>query len=150
MQGAIHGLKYHAGFLHAHALGTLMARELARRRAPLPQLLIPVPLHRQRLFWRGYNQAAELARAMTRTLGVAVDSGAARRVRRTDDQIGRSAAERRRNVKGAFALERPLDGLHVALLDDVMTTGATLAELARSCRHAGARRIEVWAAARVA
>lgn len=146
---AVHGLKYHAGFRSAHWLGLEMARALARRPQPLPQLLLPVPLHDGRLRRRGYNQALELARALGGQLGVAVDARGARRLRATTDQIGQSAAQRRRNVQGAFTVDAVrLRGKHIALVDDVMTTGSTLAELARACRKAGAARIEVWTAAR--
>jgi ComF family protein len=146
---SVHGLKYAAGFLHADLLGALMAQELARRADPLPQRLIPVPLHPRRLVARGYNQALELARRIARRMQIELAPHAAKRIRLTEDQIGKSAAQRRRNVRGAFAVTQSLDGQHVALLDDVMTTGATLGELARMCRKAGAARVEVWAAARV-
>lgn len=149
VQRGIHGLKYRAEFLHAHVLGRLMARQLLRRAAPMPQLIIPVPLHTTRLIVRGYNQALELARVMAAETGIRCAPDAARRIRRTQNQIGKTAAQRRGNVQQSFRVTRPLQGLHVALLDDVMTTGATLGELARVCREAGAVRIEAWAAARV-
>ena len=149
VQQGIHALKYHAGFVHAGLLGGLMAQRLAQRAQPLPQLIIPVPLHRTRLMRRGYNQALELARTLTRTLDIRVNANAAVRLRATPDQIGQSAAQRRRNLKNAFAVETCLSGQHIALLDDVMTTGATLAELARAARRAGAEKIEAWALARV-
>jgi ComF family protein len=146
---AVQALKYQAGFRSAYWLGLEMARTLAQRPQPLPQLLLPVPLHASRLRRRGYNQALELSRTLGRTLGIAVEARGARRTRPTQDQIGKSAAERRRNVKDAFAVEAArLDGRHIALVDDVMTTGSTLAELARACRKAGAVYIEVWTAAR--
>lgn len=149
VQRAVHALKYHAGFLQAHVLAALMAQALSRRSAPLPQLLIPVPLHHRRLQRRGYNQSLELARQLTRRLAIPLSSQAAIRTRDTEDQIGKTAAQRRKNVLGAFRITQTLTGQHIALLDDVMTTGATLGELARICRDAGAVRIEVWAAARV-
>lgn len=146
---AVQGLKYHAGFRSAQWLGQEMGRALAQRALPLPQVLLPVPLHAGRLRGRGYNQALELARAIGGVLDVEVDARGAARLRATADQIGKSAAERRRNVKGAFAVTAGrYDGKHIALVDDVMTTGSTLAELARACRKAGAARIEVWTAAR--
>ena len=150
VQSQIHALKYHAQFRHAQGLGKLIAGRLAARSEPLPTLLIPVPLHTLRLRARGYNQSQEFGRVLAQTLNIALDATAARRVRATEDQIGKSAAERRRNIKNAFAITRALDGLHIALLDDVMTTGATLAELARACRKAGAARIEAWAVTRAA
>ena len=148
VHGMVHGLKYSARFSAAHLLGTLAAQKLARRPEPLPELLIPVPLHPLRQLRRGYNQAQELARAIQTTLAIPVAPRAAIRVRATPDQIGQSAVQRRRNLKNAFEIGLPLQGLHVALLDDVMTTGTTLAELARSCRKAGAMKIEAWALAR--
>jgi ComF family protein len=125
-----------------------MAEALRERGEPLPELLIPVPLHRGRLFRRGYNQAQELARHLGRELGIAVEPRAARRLRATPDQIGLGAAARRRNLKNAFSVGPPVAGRRLALLDDVMTTGATLEELARACKAAGATRVEAWAIAR--
>ncbi|MGQ0622735.1 MAG: ComF family protein [Panacagrimonas sp.] len=148
VQQAIHRLKYGARFGPARSLGRLMAQQLARRPEPLPDLVIPVPLHRQRQFQRGYNQARELARGLAGVLAIEVDEQAVSRTRATPDQIGLNAAARRRNLRGAFAVTRDLSGLHVALLDDVLTTGATLDELARAVRAAGASRIEAWALAR--
>lgn len=146
---AVLHLKYHAGFRSARWLGQEMAQMLARREQALPELLLPVPLHPRRLRRRGYNQALELARSIGRCLELEVDARCARRVRATADQIGQSAAQRRRNVKNAFAVDPArVRGRHLALIDDVMTTGSTVAELARACRKAGAARIEVWTAAR--
>lgn len=141
-------LKYGARFEHARVLGTLMGRALASRLEPLPDLLIPVPLSRLKLMKRGYNQAQEVARAVSRVLKVPVDARAARLLRAPHDQIGQTAAQRRRNLRGAFGLERSLKGLRVALVDDVMTTGATLDALARAARKAGAISVEAWAIAR--
>lgn len=145
---AVLGLKYAARFREARWLAQAMAAALRQRTEPLPTLLIPVPLHRGRLFRRGYNQSLELARHLGRELGIAVDPNAARRIRATPDQIGLSAAQRRRNLRGAFAVHDCVAGRHLALLDDVMTTGATLDELARACKAAGAARVEAWAVAR--
>lgn len=144
------GLKYHAGFLQARLLGETMADELRRREMALPDVLLPVPLHHARLRRRGYNQALELARVLARRLDLDCDAGAVRRLRATADQIGQSASSRRRNLKGVFAVAPRVAGRRVTLVDDVMTTGSTLAELARVCRKAGASSVEVWVAARTA
>lgn len=145
-------MKYQARFLEARVLGQLMAEQLMRsRREAWPRWLIPVPLHRRRLWSRGYNQALELGRVLAAAIpGLELRPTIARRPRATADQIGMSAAQRRRNVRDAFVIDADLDGCHVALIDDVMTTGATLDALARACRRAGAARIEAWCAARVA
>lgn len=148
LQRFIHALKYRADFAQAHVLGELMATRLSRRAAPLPELLIPVPLHVRRLMRRGYNQAHEIARVIGRRCHIEVAPRVAVRVRATEDQIGQGASARRRNMRQAFELRVDLSGKHIALVDDVMTTGATLDVLARACRSAGAARIEAWAAAR--
>lgn len=148
VQHYIHGLKYQARWGPAALLARLMA-EAATARVPAGALLLPVPLHRWRLWRRGYNQSLELARHLARALPLELVPRAARRVRATEDQIGRSAAERRRNLRQAFAVDPVVSGRSVILLDDVMTTGATLHELARACRRAGARELQAWALARV-
>ena len=146
---AIAGLKYHAQFRQSRWLGGEIARLAADRPSPLPDLLIPVPLHPSRLRERGYNQALELARGITRALAIDIDWQSAVRLRATADQIGKRAKERRKEVRKAFAVSTTVAGRHIALIDDVMTTGSTVDELARAARAAGAARIEVWVAARV-
>ncbi|MDO9451812.1 MAG: ComF family protein [Stagnimonas sp.] len=148
VQEGIHALKYQARFQQAALLGTAFASRVRARTEPLPTLLIPVPLHWRRQWSRGYNQSIELARVIGMELGIAVDATAAKRLRATPDQIGQSAAQRRKNLKDAFAVCPRVAGQHVALLDDVMTTGATLEELARACKAVGATTIEAWAIAR--
>ena len=149
VQQGIHALKYQAQFFQSALLaGNAATRLQAQRSDALPSLLIPVPLHWRRQWSRGYNQSLELARVLGKQLSIAVDASAAKRLRATKDQIGQSAAQRRNNLKGAFAVSPRVAGLHIALIDDVMTTGATLEELARACRTAGAARIEAWAIAR--
>lgn len=147
---AVLALKYGAGFTQARWLGRALATRAARAAAHdrLPDLLLPVPLHPQRLRHRGYNQALELARIVGQKLDIEVDAHHLRRTRATADQIGQSRAARRRNLRGAFAASPELKGRHVAIVDDVMTTGSTLAEIAHCCRETGAASIETWAIAR--
>lgn len=117
--------------------------------AGLPQAIVPVPLHRSRLRKRGYNQALELAKPLARSLGVPLLQDVLRRNRATNAQTELTAVQRRRNVRGAFAAH--FDGVpleHVAVLDDVFTTGATLSECTRVLKRAGVRRVDVWALAR--
>ncbi|KZC34712.1 competence protein ComF [Rhodanobacter sp. FW510-R12] len=133
------------------AAGRVLAQLWQREPCPirLPQLLLPVPLHHSRLRRRGYNQALELARSLARASGVPLRHDALLRRRSTTAQTELDALARRRNVHGAFALREGVAlPAHVALLDDVMTTGATLAECARVLRRAGVQRIDVWALAR--
>ena len=133
------------------AAGRTLAELWQRLPPPLarPALILPVPLHRARLRQRGYNQALELARPVGRALGIPVRHDVLLRARATAAQTELDAAMRRRNVRGAFALRDPVAlPAHVAVLDDVMTTGATLAECARVLRRAGVARVDVWALAR--
>ncbi|MBD8872649.1 ComF family protein [Rhodanobacter sp. DHB23] len=129
------------------ALATLWQRE--DMPLPKPGLLLPVPLHRARLRRRGYNQALELARPLARQLAVPLRHDVLLRSRGTAAQTELDAVARRRNVRGAFAVRHGIAlPVHVAVLDDVMTTGATLAECARVLKRAGVQRVDVWALAR--
>jgi ComF family protein len=139
--------KFGADLAAGRVLSVLWRREACP--VELPQLLLTVPLHRRRLRRRGYNQALELARPLARSLGVPLDHGALLRRRATEAQTELDAVARRRNVHGAFALREGVAlPAHVAILDDVMTTGATLAECVRVLRRAGVSRVDVWALAR--
>lgn len=110
-------------------------------------LVVPVPLHRTRLRSRGYNQSLELARPVARALGLPLRH-ALGRVRATRPQAGLPAAERRANLRRAFAPRAPVANARIALVDDVMTSGATVAAAAASLRAAGAASVEVWVVAR--
>jgi len=140
-------LKFHGDLAAGALVATLWAEAL--RSAPPPQALVPVPLHRDRLRERGYDQALELARPLARGLGVPLRADALRRTRATSAQSALAAGARRRNVRGAFAVGGRALPAHVALVDDVMTTGATLGECARVLRAAGVARVDVWVVARV-
>jgi len=114
---------------------------------PAPGVIVPVPLHPSRQRLRGYNQSALLAAELGTRLGVRDFPGALIRVRPTAPQVGLDAAARRENVRDAFRCPDPavVRGLTVWLVDDVVTTGATVTEAARVLRRAGAR--QVWAVA---
>ena len=114
----------------------------------MPDLLVPVPLHASRLRKRGYNQALELARPLARHLGLPLAHDVLTRARPTGAQTELDAAARATNVRAAFAVKRMPAQKHVAIVDDVMTTGATLAECARVLLAAGVARVDVWALAR--
>jgi ComF family protein len=115
-----------------------------------PDIVVPVPLHFWRRMWRGYNQSAALAAALARGLGLPCAPHWLRRVRHTPRQTAQSASGRKANVRGAFAVRRgiPVAGRTVLLVDDVMTTGATAGEAARTLRAAGAGRVVVAVLAR--
>ena len=124
--------------------------DAARTALPtLPQTLIAVPLHPDRLRERGYNQALELARPLARSFGVALRSDVLVRTRATSAQSNLDADARHRNLRGAFSILPDVAlPAHVALFDDVMTTGTTLRECARALVSAGVARVDVWAVAR--
>jgi ComF family protein len=115
----------------------------------LPEAIVAVPLHRARLRTRGYNQALELAKPLAKHFRLPLLRDALRRIRATKAQTDLDATQRRHNVRGAFAVQfdREVPG-HVAVLDDVFTTGATVAECARALKRAGVARVDVWAVAR--
>ncbi|MDB5367931.1 MAG: amidophosphoribosyltransferase [Rhodospirillales bacterium] len=141
----------HGDRLEGVAIFAAWLAAVLRDRLDEIDLIAPVPLHRWRLWSRRYNQAAELARALGRRTGLACDPRLLLRKRATPSQGGLSAAGRRRNVAGAFALRHGADiaGRRVLLVDDVFTTGATLDACARALRRAGAARVECVALARV-
>jgi ComF family protein len=105
-------------------------------------------LHKQRLQQRGYNQALEIARILARTLNVKLDRHSCVRHKVTLEQTGLPAQQRKTNIKGAFHVRRDVRGKHIAIVDDVMTTGSTVAELSKALLQQGARRIDVWVCAR--
>ena len=134
-----------------------IARTMARYMAPLVDadragaLLVPVPLHRLRLWQRGFNQSAIVARELSRRTGLETDAAVLKRVKRTPPLKGMSLLQRRRVVAGAFkvANRAAIDGRTVVLDDDVLTTGSTANACARELRRAGAARVELISWARV-
>jgi ComF family protein len=149
--GMVTALKFHAALDLAGAMADLLAHAATVQRAPhdaLPVLLLPVPLGRERLAERGMNQAWELARRTARRLGVTARGDLLVRRIETPHLADLPRDERARAIRGAFALERgattALRGQRVALVDDVMTTGATAAEAARTLLAGGAAAVELW------
>lgn len=142
--------KFHHDLAAGRLLSQLMLEACAA--APRPDALIPVPLHRMRLRSRGYDQALELAKPLARTLSLPLRTDLLQRQRATSAQSSLHASERHENLRGAFlvtptTMSRPLPR-HVALIDDVMTTGATLHAAARALAEAGVVRIDAWTCAR--
>lgn len=129
------------------ALAQLMARRLRCLDDNRPELLVPVPLHEARLRERGFNQAEFLARCLSVDLGIPVGRSVLTRTRDTAAQSGLARESRELNVRRAFEIGRSPGVKHVALVDDVLTTGHTATECVRVLRRAGVRRIQVWVAA---
>jgi ComF family protein len=142
----VHALKFRGEL----ALATLLARLLQERiaRDPPVHFILPVPLAPRRMRERGYNQALEIARHLARATGARLAPEACQRARDTPAQIGLPWAERAKNVRGAFRTQGLLDGATVAVLDDVMTTGATLDEIAGALKSSGASYVVNWVVAR--
>lgn len=132
----------------AHALSRLifLAAIAAQRTAQLPgpDRLISVPLSPRRQWRRGYNQSDLLCQPLARWLACGYDNGTLKRIRETPVQHQLSARLRKRNLKNAFHLELPVRGLHIAIVDDVVTTGSTAAEISRLLLRAGAASVQVW------
>lgn len=139
--------KQATGLVEAKVLGTLLADTLTVAPHGKPDLLVPVPLSHQRLLRRGHNQAALLAAPVARCLGVPLIRKGVRRVRHTPILAGSGREERQRRVADAFDCRLDLTGLTVAIVDDVVTTGATAGALADCLITAGAKRIHLYAAA---
>ncbi len=147
LAAAVGALKYRRRRAVAEALGVLLAE-----RYPFASdvVLVPVPLHVARLRSRGFNQALLLARVLGRRRGIEIAPRVLARIRETDAQTGLSAADRRRNLRGAFVVRRRdlVRGRPIVLVDDVLTTGATADACTRALLAAGARRVDVYTAGR--
>ena len=143
LSGLIRKLKFSGRPEIAPALARLLLLKLMSM-PQKPDLLIAVPLWRFRLWRRGYNQADLLCRCLSRWLGCRYWPEAICRIRATRIQHRLTARQRRKNLKNAFRLDFPVAGLHIALVDDVVTTGATAAELSRLLLQNGAASVQVW------
>ena len=142
----VHRFKFSADLATGAYLGDALARAVAA--APAPDLVLASPASAARLRERGFNPALVLARRVGKRLGVAVDAWGLVKVRHTPPQTGLDRGGRRRNLRGAFSVRRRFDGLRVAVVDDVVTTGTTLSVLAAVLREAGASRVTGWVVAR--
>lgn len=142
--------KFHAGLAEGRLLSALLLARRAGLALDAVDAIVPMPLHRKRLAQRGYNQALELARPLAHAWRLPLRIDALQRVRDTAAQSKLDAEARRRNVRGAFQADaRAVEGRGLLLVDDVITTGATVREAAATLLAAGAREVQVLAAARV-
>ncbi|HHJ16564.1 MAG TPA: ComF family protein [Gammaproteobacteria bacterium] len=143
----IQAMKFNQDLTAARLLGELLAETATPDATAMPVSILPVPLHRRRLAQRGYNQAREISRPLLER-GMALAEGRFVRRRATRAQSDLPARLRRTNIRGAFSVAGQLEGRCILLIDDVMTTGATLNELARVLKRAGAARVEARVIAR--
>jgi ComF family protein len=144
-------LKFQHALSHARVLGEILANHIKTdwyASQSLPDLIIPTPLHSKRLAERGFNQALEIARPLGQRLKIPVDYQGLTRIRHTSAQSGLTAAKRKQNIDGAFSANPSLHGKFIALVDDVVTTGATINACAEALKRRGAWRIHIWCCAR--
>ena len=156
LDSLIPALKYHAQFCVARVFGGLLACAIAADAAkqkldeelPWPEALLPVPLHANRLRSRGFNQAYEIAKPVSRYLRIPIDAGACRRVIDTPAQTGLGAGRRKRNLHGAFCPRKYDLPNSLVIVDDVVTTGSTVKAIAIALKKQGVKSVRVWSVAR--
>ncbi len=145
----LQSLKYRSNLAMARVLADLLAmRIISTLDTARPDYIVPMPLHAARLRERGFNQALEIARRVSKSIRVPLLPGACERIRDTPSQTQLPWKAREKNVRGAFACEANLSGKRIAMLDDVLTTGASLNELAKLLRSRGATHVSAWVLAR--
>jgi ComF family protein len=144
----IHAAKFGASFIHCRLLSQLLSHTLARRSTPWPQCILPIPLHPRRLRQRGYNQAIEIARPLCHRFDIPMDIRSLLRHRYNQPQSKLALKERKNNVRDSFQLQQPLAVSHIALLDDVSTSGNTLEAASRALLMQGPLELEYWCIAK--
>lgn len=142
----IQQLKFQKNLSYAQLIGDIMAEKFVV--AERPHCLIPVPLHPSRLRERGFNQAIEIARPLSKKLQIPLCLDAFVRIKDTRAQSALNTRERNQNIKQAFACKKTMTYKHVAIVDDVMTTGNTLRALADTIKKSGVEKISLWVFAR--
>jgi len=140
-------MKYEGDLSCAAILGDLL-QESVQNINHMPDSLIPVPLHNRRLVERGFNQSLEISRALFKQLQIPIDTQCVRRVKSTQAQQTLNLTQRKQNIKGCFEMQKPHNYKHVVLIDDVITTGSTVNELARTLKKSGVEKVGVWSIAR--
>lgn len=141
--------KYQQSLHLANTFASLFSRRLLETKPDSDtDLIMPMPMHHERLQQRGFNQALEIARVISKSCQIQLDFSACQRTRLTPPQASLPLKERIKNIRGVFKCNRNLQGLRIAVVDDVMTTGASLNELAKTLKLAGAVHVECWVIAR--
>lgn len=144
----IQNLKYNNKLYLARTLGLYLAQAVIRQALPRVDAIVPVPLHPKRLRQRGYNQSLEIARPIAGKLGLRLAPNLMQRTRETEPQTNLAHKKRARNVQRAFAATTAVDGLNIAVIDDVMTTGYTADAVSKALIKSGARDVQIWVVAR--
>lgn len=144
----ISDLKFHSHLPYSRFFGESLAKHILQNEIVLPECIIPVPLHRERLQQRGFNQALEIAKPLRNILKLPIEQSLIKRTRATLPQSSTPAKERSKNLRDSFTIASKARYQHVAIVDDVVTTTATIQELAKTLRNAGVEKIDVWCCAR--
>ena len=147
MRYLIAQLKFAHQYKNARLLGGLLAQHIGGS-AELPDCIVPMPLHPNRYRERGFNQSIELARHLSKQLAIPLDLHSCVRNRDTAHQTSLPAKQRRKNMRKAFSIKKSLPFQHVAIVDDVLTTGASASALAQALKQNGVSRVDVWVCAR--
>nr|WP_058513979.1 ComF family protein [Legionella santicrucis] len=146
LRSLLHQFKYHDGLYLTSFLSHLIFKSLSSQ-ADMPQCLLPVPMHPQRIKRRGFNQAAVLARSLAKKLQLPCDLFSCQKILNTQPQAGLDEKQRRKNLRSAFITQQ-LPYQHVAIIDDLLTTGNTANELACTLKKSGVKQVDVWCCAR--
>lgn len=134
--------------IFSHLLLTTLDEYYFSHTSELPEMIIPIPLHKKRIRERGFNQALEIARPIAQKLAIPISIDTVQRSKYTQAQSLLTATERRNNLQHSFILTKPIGVKHIVLLDDVVTTGTTVYELAALLKKSGVEKVGVWAVAR--
>ena len=145
--GLVHQLKFAEKIGFARSIGEMLLMQLLKTNEK-PDCVLPVSLHKSRLRQRGFNQSIEISRVLAKKLAIPIEHTAVVRQRRTAAQTGLNAKQRQKNIKGAFTVVRDINYKHVLIVDDVMTTGATVNELAKVLKKNKVERVGVLSIAR--
>ena len=147
-------MKFHRKPAIAHLLGQLMAKQLeillTVKNSSLPDVIIPVPLYYKRQHQRGFNQSEEIANEISKTLNCPIDIQYIERHSSSQQQSGLDAKQRRKNVKGIFTIKNKKQKhyKYIAIVDDVMSTGSTVNEIAKTLKQSGVEKVDIWILAR--
>lgn len=141
-------LKFNQQYKNARLLADLLLTSRLESQPDQPQCLIPVPLHPNRYQERSFNQSIEIGRHLARQLQIPLSLDHCLRIRDTPHQTELNARQRQQNLQQAFAIKQPLPYQHIAIIDDVVTTGTTASILAKTLKHHGVSRVDIWACAR--
>jgi len=144
----IHLMKFKNNLAIANLFGTLMAEHILKNYQRLPDLIIPMPLHPRRLRFRGYNQAELLTQVISKKTKIPMHRSIVFRKRYTPPQHTLSAKLRIKNMRNVFQIKENVEGKHILVIDDVITTGASVRALSQTINDAGARTIDVYSIAR--